>query len=146
MKVKVQNLSTAEVFDIPDVSKAMLVKKFKTKVKEITGVDIKVQNLMFGGKMMNDDCDLCDYKLEDGYKILLQVRQPLQPLPESSNGSTSSSKASSEEKATVKSVEPEPEKNEKNEEAEKRREEERQRLIGKYFVLKTKIFFFSYNF
>ena len=143
MKVKVQNLSTAEVFDIPDVSKAMLVKKFKTKVKEITGVDIKVQNLMFGGKMMNDDCDLCDYKLEDGYKILLQVRQPLQPLPESSNGSTSSSKASSEEKATV---EPEPEKNEKNQEAEKRREEERQRLIGKYFVLKTKIFFFSYYF
>ena len=144
MKVKVQNLATAEVFDIPDVSKAMLVKKFKTKVKEITGVDIKVQNLMFGGKMMNDDCDLCDYKLEDGYKILLQVRQPLQPLPESSNGSTSSSKASSEEKATVKPVEPEP--NEKNVEAEKRREEERQRLIGKYFVLKTKIFFFSYNF
>ena len=130
MKVKVQNLATAEVFDIPDVSKAMLVKKFKTKVKEITGVDIKVQNLMFGGKMMNDDCDLCDYKLEDGYKILLQVRKPLEPLPEKSNGSTSTTIASSEEKTTVKPVEPEPEKpNEKDKEAVLSREELKQKYI-----------------
>ena len=139
MKVKVQNLATAEVFEIPDVSKAMLVKKFKTKVKEATGIETKAMNLMFGGKIFNDDCDLCDYKLEDGYKILMQVRKPLEALPSSSNGSTT--KASSPEKATL---EPEPEKtNAKEVEAKLSREEEKARLIGKYFVLNKYIIFFN---
>merc|ERR1712226_234016 len=126
MKVKVQNLATAEVFEIPDISKAMLVKKFKIKVKEVTGIETKAMNLMFGGKIFNDDCDLCDYKLEDGYKILMQVRKPLEALPSSSNGSTT--KASSPEKATL---EPEPEKtNAKEVEAKLSREEEKARLIA----------------
>lgn len=124
MKVKVQNLTNGEIFEIPDVSKAMLVKKFKTKVKEATGIETKAQNLMFGGKIFNDDCDLCDYKLEDGYKILMQVRKPLEALPTKSNGS----KPSSPEKATV---EPEPEKtNAKEVEAKLSREEEKARLIA----------------
>ena len=129
MKVKVQNLMTSEVFEIPDVSKAMLIKKFKKKVMEITGVEVKVQNLMFGGKIFNDDCDLCDYKLEDGYKILMQVRKPLEDLPTSTNGATASTKASSPVKAAT---EKEPE---KDEEARLSREEEKQRLIGKYYFV-----------
>ena len=133
MKVKVQNLMTSEVFEIPDVSKAMLIKKFKKKVMEITGVEVKVQNLMFGGKIFNDDCDLCDYKLEDGYKILMQVRKPLEDLPTSTNGATSSTKASSPVKTAT---EKEPEKpNEKDEEARLSREEEKKRLIGKYYFV-----------
>ena len=129
MKLKVQNLMTAEVFEIPDVSKAMLIKKFKKKVMEITGVAVKAQNLMFGGKIFNDDCDLCDYKLEDGYKILMQVRKPLEDLPTSTNGATSSTKASSPVKAAT---EKEPE---KDEEARLSREEEKQQLIGKYYFV-----------
>ena len=58
MQVKIQQMVTLETYDITDVSKAMLVRKFKKKVKEITGVDVKHQNLYFGGKLLNDDCDL----------------------------------------------------------------------------------------
>ena len=137
MKVKVQNLMTSEVFEIPDVSKAMLIKKFKKKVTEITGVAVKAQNLMFGGKIFNDDCDLCDYKLEDGYKILMQVRKPLEDLPRSTNGTTSSTKASSPVKAATKK---EPE---KDEEARLSREEEKQRLIGKYYFVNRNFVFSS---
>ena len=129
MKLKVLNLMTSKVFEIPDVSKAMLIKKFKKKVYEITGVEVNAQNLMFGGKIFNDDCDLCDYKLEDGYKILMQVRKPLEDLPTSTNGATSSTKASSPVKAAT---EKEPE---KDEEARLSREEEKQRLIGKYYFV-----------
>ena len=50
-------------FEIDGVSKAMTVKKFITYVKEATSVDPKYQNLYFGGKVMHNDCDLCDYKL-----------------------------------------------------------------------------------
>ena len=130
MKLKVLNLMTSKVFEIPDVSKAMLIKKFKKKVYEITGVEVNAQNLMFGGKIFNDDCDLCDYKLEDGYKILMQVRKPLEDLPTSTNGATSSTKASSPVKAAT-----EKEPNEKDEEARLSREEEKQRLIGKYYFV-----------
>ena len=137
MKVKVQNLMTSEQFEIPDVSKAMLIKKFKKKVYEITGVEVNAQNLMFGGKIFNDDCDLCDYKLEDGYKILMQVRKPLEDLPTSTNGATSSTKASSLVKAAT---EKEPE---KDEEARLSREEEKQRLIGKYYFVNRNFVFSS---
>ena len=129
MKLKVLNLMTSKVFEIPDVSKAMLIKKFKKKVYEITGVEVNAQNLMFGGKIFNDDCDLCDYKLEDGYKILMQVRKPLEDLPTSTNGATSSTKASSPVKAAT---EKEPK---KDEEARLSWEEEKQRLIGKYYFV-----------
>ena len=37
MQVKIQQMATLETYDIADVSKAMLVRKFKKKVKEITG-------------------------------------------------------------------------------------------------------------
>ena len=78
---------------------------------------------------------LCDYKLEDGYKILMQVRKPLEDLPTSTNGATSSTKASSPVKAAT---EKEPE---KDEEARLSREEEKQRLIGKYyFVNRNSVF------
>ena len=138
MKVKVQNLMTSEQFEIPDVSKAMLIKKFKKKVMEITGVAVKAQNLLFGGKILNDECDLCDYKLEDGYKILMQVRKPLEDLPTSTNGATSSTKASSPVKAAT-----EKEPNEKDEEARLSREEEKKRLIGKYYFVNRNFVFSS---
>ena len=137
MKLKVLNLMTSKVFEIPDVSKAMLIKKFKKKVYEITGVEVNAQNLMFGGKIFNDDCDLCDYKLEDGYKILMQVRKPLEDIPASTNATTSSTKASSPVKAATKK---EPE---KDEEARLSREEEKQRLIGKYYFVNRNFVFSS---
>merc|ERR1712223_2272443 len=59
-----------------------------------------------------------------GYKILMQVRKPLEDLPTSTNGATSSTKASSPVKAAT-----EKEPNEKDEEARLSREEEKQRLI-----------------
>ena len=54
-------------FEIPDVSKAMTVKKFQTFVKDVTYVEPKLQNLHFVGKAMHDDCDLCDYKIVSTY-------------------------------------------------------------------------------
>ena len=55
-------------FEIPDVSKAMTVKKFRSFVKDVTEVEPKLQNLYFGGKMLHDDCDLCDYKIVSKYE------------------------------------------------------------------------------
>ena len=75
MKIIVENLSTTETIEIPDVSKNMLVKKLKAKVKEMTGIDINVQILIFGGKILNDNFDLRDYRIENGHKILLQDKQ-----------------------------------------------------------------------
>ena len=51
-----------DYFEIAGVSKAMSVKKFRDLVTDVTKVDPKRQTLFFGGKMFNDDCDLCDYK------------------------------------------------------------------------------------
>ena len=75
MKIIVENLSTTETIEIPEVSKNMLVKKLKAKVKEMTGIDINVQILIFGGKILNDNFDLRDYRIENGHKILLQDKQ-----------------------------------------------------------------------
>ena len=75
MKITIQHFSTLETIEIPDVSKTMLVNKLKEKVKEMTGIDINVQILIFGGKILNDNFDLCDYKIENGHKILLQDKQ-----------------------------------------------------------------------
>ena len=52
-----------EDYEVNDISKAMTVRKFRTEVKNVTGVEPKVQNLYFGGKVLHDDCDLCDYKI-----------------------------------------------------------------------------------
>merc|ERR1712083_353795 len=67
-------------FEVPDVSKAMTVRKFRTLVKNVTEVDPKLQSLYFGGKVMHDECDLCDYRIENGYTIILMQRQPLSPI------------------------------------------------------------------
>ena len=141
MMVKVQDLMTSKVFEIPDVSKAMLIKKFKKKVMEITGVAVKAQNLLFGGKILNDECDLCDYKLEDGYKILMQIRKPLEDLTTRNNGATSSTKASSPVKAATEKELEKP--NEKDEEARLSREDEKERLIGKYYFVNRNFVFSS---
>merc|ERR1719431_1394645 len=37
---------------------------------------------------MHDDCDLCDYKIENGYTIILMQRQPLAPINDDENGSS----------------------------------------------------------
>ena len=117
MKVRIHDMVSGETVVVPDVSKAMTVKKFKKLVFEATKIESKLQNLFFGGKMMNDNCDLCDYKIEDGYKIMLQKRQPLEPVAESSN-----KKEPSEKPTEDKSEKPE---------VELSKEEQRQRLIGK---------------
>ena len=93
MLVKIQHMVTLETYDIKYVSKAILVRNFKKLVKEITGVDVKHQNLYFCGKLLNDECNLCNYKIENGYKIEMQVRQPLEPITQKTakqNESTSS--------------------------------------------------------
>ena len=71
-------------YEIKDVSKAMLIKEFRKYVQDATKVEPKKQTLMFGGKIFQDDCDLCDYKVEDGYIIHLQSRQ-VQPVASKSN-------------------------------------------------------------
>jgi len=76
-----------EDYEVNDISKAMTVRKFRNEVKKVTGVEQKHQNLYFGGKVLHDDCDLCDYKIEGGYTIILQQRQPLAEKSEGKNGS-----------------------------------------------------------
>ena len=122
MQVKIQQMVTLETYDITDVSKAMLVRKFKKKVKEITGVEVKHQNLYFGGKLLNDDCDLCDYKIENGYKIQMQVRQPLEPITQK----TSKQNESSSSKSTETLAKEETMDNKLS------KEEEEKLLLGKY--------------
>ena len=79
MKVKIAY--GVEVFEVPNCSKAMLVLKFKKLVE--TNVQPKFQQLIFGGKIFNDKNDLCDYKIEDGYKIMLLKREPFGELSNS---------------------------------------------------------------
>ena len=69
--VKYQN----EDYELDNVSKSMLVKKLRANVKEVTGVEPKRQYLMFGGKVLVDGCDLCDYKIQDGYTLQLLNRE-----------------------------------------------------------------------
>ena len=69
--------------------------------------------------------------------ILMQVRKPLEDLSTSTNGTTSNTKASSPVKAATKK---EPE---KDEEARLSREEEKQRLIGKYYFVNRNFVFSS---
>ena len=62
-------------YEIKDVSKAMLIKEFRKYVQDATTVEPKKQTLMFGGKIFQDDCDLCDYRVENGCTIHLLSRQ-----------------------------------------------------------------------
>merc|ERR1712083_113854 len=89
-------------FEVPDVSKAMTVRKFRTLVKNVTEVDQKLQNLYFGGKVMHDDCDLCDYKIENGYTIILMQRQPLAPINDNENVSSKAGPSEPAKKEEVK--------------------------------------------
>ena len=93
MKVKVAY--GTEVFEVPNCSKAMLVSKFKKLVEKATDVQPKFQQLIFGGKIFNDKNDLCDYKIEDGYKIMLLKREPFGEL---SNSQSPKKKIVKEEK------------------------------------------------
>ena len=94
MKLKIRNLSSGEVFDIPDVSKANLVRKFKLKVEAVTGVPKTSQELYFSGKCMNDLDDLCDYRVENNFVIMMKVKKDLEPMPGTSkqNGDSSMKK------------------------------------------------------
>ena len=94
MKLKIRNLSSGEVFDIPDVSKANLVRKFKLKVEAVTGVPKTSQELYFSGKCMNDSDDLCDYRVENNFVIMMKVKKDLEPMPGTSkqNGDSSMKK------------------------------------------------------
>ena len=58
----------------------MDVREFRKVVAKETKVVPKSQVLLFGGKMFADGCDLCDYKLENGYTIILQTRNPLDEI------------------------------------------------------------------
>ena len=96
-------------YEIKDVSKAMLIKEFRKYVQDATKVEPKKQMLMFGGKIFQDDCDLCDYRVEDGYIIHLQSRQ-VQPVASKSNNneempttSTANNNNKNHKKATKKS-------------------------------------------
>ena len=93
MKVKVAY--GTEVFEVPNCSKAMLVSKFKKLVEKATDVQPKFQQLIFGGKIFNDKNDLCDYKIEDGYKIMLLKRELFEEL---SNSQSPKKKIVKEEK------------------------------------------------
>merc|ERR1711981_161803 len=83
LKMKVKIAYGTEVFEVPNCSKAMLVSKFKKLVEKATDVQPKFQQLIFGGKIFNDKNDLCDYKIEDGYKIMLLKREPFGELSNS---------------------------------------------------------------
>ena len=100
MKLKIRNLSSGEVFDIPDVSKANLVRKFKLKVEAVTGVPKTSQELYFSGKCMNDLDDLCDYRVENNFVIMMKVKKDLEPMPGTSkqNGDSSMKKGKKKDK------------------------------------------------
>ena len=125
MLVKIQHMVTLETYDIKYVSKAILVRNFKKLVKEITGVDVKHQNLYFCGKLLNDECNLCNYKIENGYKIEMQVRQPLEPITQQ----TSKQNESSSSKSTETLAKEEKMDNKLS------KEEEEKLLLGKYRIL-----------
>ena len=90
MNLKLSVSSTGKIFDLKQCSKAMTIKAFKKKVFEATQIEPSLQNLIFGGKFLNDQCDLCDYKIEAGYTIQLQIRQPLASISDKSNSGESS--------------------------------------------------------
>ena len=67
MKVIIEDFATRQhVADIPNVSKAMDVRELKKLIFKETKIEAKKQNLYFSGKLLNDNCDLCDYRIEDG--------------------------------------------------------------------------------
>ena len=85
MLVKV--LYNGEEFAI-ESSKAELVKEFRKKVFEYTNLKPSCQNLMYGGKFLSDknQANLCDYRIEDGYKVHLFYREPLHEVKKNNNG------------------------------------------------------------
>ena len=67
MKVVIADYATGQhITEIHDVSKAMGIIQLKKLINKETKIDVKQQNLYFSGKLLNDNCDLCDFKIEDG--------------------------------------------------------------------------------
>ena len=67
MKVVIVDYATIQhITEIHDVSKAMGIRQLKKLINKETKIDVKLQNLYFSGKLLNDNCDLCDFKIEDG--------------------------------------------------------------------------------
>ena len=75
-------LFRGEQYEINDVSKAESVKEFRKKVEKATNISPKCQQLMYGGKFLSDknSANLCDYRIEDGYKVILMAREPLEDV------------------------------------------------------------------
>ena len=71
-----------EDFEIKDLSKAETVKEFQKKVEKATGVSPKGQQILAFGKFLSslNNANLCDYRLEDGHKVILMAKEPLQDL------------------------------------------------------------------
>ena len=67
MKVVIVDYATGQhITEIHDVSKAMETRQLKKLINKETKIDPKQQNIYFSGKLLDDNCDLCDYKIEDG--------------------------------------------------------------------------------
>ena len=138
MKVKI-NLR-GDNFTIKKCSKAMLVRKFKKLVAEVTDVPAKNQVLLFGGKMMMDVNDLCDYKIEDGYTIQLigAAREPMSDITVASSSASCGQKTDLPKKEAKDEDLDKPADGKENEELSLTREEEKARLreIGAVDLLK----------
>ena len=70
-----------------DTSKAELIKEFRKKVFDATKIKPSTQQLLYGGKFLSDknQANLCDYRIEDGYKVHLSYRPPLQEVKKNNN-------------------------------------------------------------
>ena len=69
-------------------SKTELVEDFQKKVFEMTKVEPSLQQLLFGGKFLNakNQAKLNNYRIEDGFKVQLFARNPLQGVSMNNNG------------------------------------------------------------
>jgi hypothetical protein len=93
MQLKVR-LDDGTTKTIQDVSKSEDIKVFKDRVFKLTGIEPKLQFLLYSGKVLVDGCDLCDYKLQDGHIIQLKKREILAEMPTNQNKSETVSEGS----------------------------------------------------
>jgi hypothetical protein len=95
---------------IQDMSKSEDIKVFKDRVFKLTGIEPKLQFLLYSGKVLVDGCDLCDYKLQYGHIIQLRKREILAEMPTNQNksktvGPSTSSNGSNKEEETISKAE-----------------------------------------
>ena len=90
MTFKVILVYNGEEFPITS-SKAELVKDFQKKVFEATKVKPSLQQLLFQGKFLSakNQATFNNYRIDDGYKVQLFARNPLQDVPKNNNGNAS---------------------------------------------------------